>query len=755
MKTIEQDADVIQGWLDGDEECFAELWRRYAGAVLRLSQRKLPKTIDAEEVVQRVFCILWQHGERMRGVRSLAGWVHVVTVRCCRDLRKTAGNRIAKEVPMNPAYDQETSTNHARDIIDDYLETLPAHEREAVAQVYFCGLTHEEAAQQLGCATGTVSARLHRAIKRLRTLSGATTAASLAALLNGGENNFAPPPQQDPPWRQIRSDDHGNITYLSLPQSSAVGYGTYLAVIPIAVLFGIALIVNEQAGDSSREASSVTLTEGAEGENAEREDATSDLDHTNQESRDGVVADQAQVDIDDTRPIAVTLSVNKLSEIDQFVMSLVNDGNLGWGIESAWRSLSKGWALRQARASVEEELASLPKGQYKDIINDRAQGFYKNIYDLSKMTWFAFQTVESARVTWERPLPSQDKRENHYPQPMLGVTHHHKEPDDEPKSELKLNIHGLLSGAWQFPIASARSGNEPVSPVLAEFALREEVHPKKWREQWQKISQQANESISQLSIVETMDSSIEDEVPGIILESYDSAGNDVASLQLVLRDNSLHLKGIDKTIITDPHDRLSNGIDVELLACIPQSVEWLVLLEASMIERAVKSSAAQLAELGLPNPPVWGDTAIWLSPAGHMQIAILLPKGLAQTYQQAIKEYLPHLIDNGRSESWYGIGYDDQRQLLWLSAQSETPDLAPDETSIIQFAHCREVVSHEWHTHASAIVLFPDLSGTGLSPFISIGHNKDESFFRSSGGLERLCQIHPAIAPTAVGLLMQ
>ena len=75
--------------------------------------------------------------------------------------------------------EQMASANTARPAdaaaVGEALARLPLDQRETVVLVYFEGLNHAEAARALGCAETTVSWRLFRAKRQLKTLLSCTT----------------------------------------------------------------------------------------------------------------------------------------------------------------------------------------------------------------------------------------------------------------------------------------------------------------------------------------------------------------------------------------------------------------------------------------------------------------------------------------------------------------------------------------------------------------------------------------------------
>jgi len=166
-----------------DEAAFAELVRRYGPLVWGACRRRLVNVQDAEDAFQATFLVLVRRANRVNGDAPIGPWLYQVAVMMARNVTRGNRRRGAITGPM----EHEVSTPGAdraaeRLDLDAALLALPERERSAVVLCHVQGLTRREAAERLGCPEGTLSARLNRALQRLRVRLGARHLAVLAVV---------------------------------------------------------------------------------------------------------------------------------------------------------------------------------------------------------------------------------------------------------------------------------------------------------------------------------------------------------------------------------------------------------------------------------------------------------------------------------------------------------------------------------------------------------------------------------------------
>jgi serpin B len=184
-----------------DEAAFELLLRRHGAMVWNVCRRVLGDATDADDAFQATFLVLVRKAKSIAKRDSVASWLHGVAHRVALDARARAARRRAHEQRRIAMPAEEPPPDGAwaelRQVLDEELGRLPERFRAPVVLCYLEGKTNDEAAEQLGCARGTIASRLSRARDLLRgrlTRRGvALTAAALATALAGNAASAAVP----------------------------------------------------------------------------------------------------------------------------------------------------------------------------------------------------------------------------------------------------------------------------------------------------------------------------------------------------------------------------------------------------------------------------------------------------------------------------------------------------------------------------------------------------------------------------------
>ena len=175
------DVELIESSLMGDENAFAKLVRKYQKQVHTLAWRKVGDFHIAEEITQDTFLRVYKKLSTLRDPRRFAGWLYRIAARQCYAwLRKKRIQTQALEdtdtelieggtYSQYIAEEQERAAIEAqRDIVQRLLARLRESERTVVTLHYFGEMTCEEISQFLGVSASTVKSRLRRARLRLK-----------------------------------------------------------------------------------------------------------------------------------------------------------------------------------------------------------------------------------------------------------------------------------------------------------------------------------------------------------------------------------------------------------------------------------------------------------------------------------------------------------------------------------------------------------------------------------------------------------
>jgi RNA polymerase sigma-70 factor (ECF subfamily) len=165
------DRDLLRRFGAGDREAFTALYRAHYPAVFRFALYMTGDAIRAGEIVQDVFVWLVHHpGEFDPGRGELPAFLGGVA----RKLLQRRQNLERRWLPLDeaalaPARGSGAEFARGMEKRQDIAElrkaiaALPERYREALVLCDLEEKSYQQAAEELGCALGTVRSRLHRA----------------------------------------------------------------------------------------------------------------------------------------------------------------------------------------------------------------------------------------------------------------------------------------------------------------------------------------------------------------------------------------------------------------------------------------------------------------------------------------------------------------------------------------------------------------------------------------------------------------
>jgi RNA polymerase sigma factor (sigma-70 family) len=181
------DADLLNRFLtQHDEAAFELLLWRHGTMVWHVCRDVTRDLHAAEDAFQATFLALVRKAKAIRSRESLGAWLYQVAYRAALKVQRGCRETTGIDLTSAPAeLPDESALHELRPLIHDEVQRLPAKYRAPVILCYLEGLTHDEAARQLGWPKGTVAGRVARAREMLRkrlTRRGIALSAALAAL---------------------------------------------------------------------------------------------------------------------------------------------------------------------------------------------------------------------------------------------------------------------------------------------------------------------------------------------------------------------------------------------------------------------------------------------------------------------------------------------------------------------------------------------------------------------------------------------
>lgn len=177
-EAVVDDRKVVRAALDGDEDAFADLVRRYSGGLHRAVARIVLDDEEAWDVVQMAFIKAWQRLDRYDSRWSFSTWLYRIGTNLAIDLVRSRASRhkahrAGGEHQLRLVGGIEEATTRLEHgevdgILRDLVQYLTPQQRSAFIMREVEDLETAEVAKILGCSAATVRNHVFQARKTLR-----------------------------------------------------------------------------------------------------------------------------------------------------------------------------------------------------------------------------------------------------------------------------------------------------------------------------------------------------------------------------------------------------------------------------------------------------------------------------------------------------------------------------------------------------------------------------------------------------------
>ena len=175
------DVELIQCILAGDENAFASLVEKYQRQVHAHTLRKIGDFQIAEDITQEAFLRVYQKLDTLNNPAQFSKWLYAIVDHLCiawfrkNRLQTQSLQEIHISETEAEAYSRYVATEHAkmtaeaqRSLVKKLLTTLKEDDREVITLHYFEEMTSSEIGETLGVPENTIKSRIRRARQRLR-----------------------------------------------------------------------------------------------------------------------------------------------------------------------------------------------------------------------------------------------------------------------------------------------------------------------------------------------------------------------------------------------------------------------------------------------------------------------------------------------------------------------------------------------------------------------------------------------------------
>lgn len=179
MKDI--DVELIYRVLDGDDNAFETLVKKYRKPVHALVWRKIGDFHIAEEITQDTFLKAYQELAKLKKPQSFASWLYVIAANQCsswlrkkrlrtQPIEETSSVQLEKATYSGYIIEENerTAIETQREVVKNLLAKLQESDRTVITLHYFGDMSAAEIGSFLGVSVNTIKSRLRRAQQRLK-----------------------------------------------------------------------------------------------------------------------------------------------------------------------------------------------------------------------------------------------------------------------------------------------------------------------------------------------------------------------------------------------------------------------------------------------------------------------------------------------------------------------------------------------------------------------------------------------------------
>ena len=165
--------ELIRRCVARDPEACRVLYQRHLVAVARVIRQHGVLDVEADDLCQEIFLIIYRHLRGFRGEGRLRTWIHRLASREAIRYARRREIRLLRVRARRRPLPRDHTENEAlqRRYLDELLACLPPERRRALVLFEIDGRLVEEIAEMCGCAVNTVWTRIHRARVQLARLA--------------------------------------------------------------------------------------------------------------------------------------------------------------------------------------------------------------------------------------------------------------------------------------------------------------------------------------------------------------------------------------------------------------------------------------------------------------------------------------------------------------------------------------------------------------------------------------------------------
>lgn len=172
------DFELVRSFINGDESAFNKIIEKYRQRIYWHARRMTGNHLDADEVVQEVFIVIYNKLKDFKFKSSLYTWIYRITATRSinfvksRKIKQALGfeDKAAELAKSGEDIVANIESREKIEILDRILQRLPVKQREVFILRNFEELSYEEISELTGKSVGGLKANYFHALQKVTEL---------------------------------------------------------------------------------------------------------------------------------------------------------------------------------------------------------------------------------------------------------------------------------------------------------------------------------------------------------------------------------------------------------------------------------------------------------------------------------------------------------------------------------------------------------------------------------------------------------
>lgn len=158
----------------GDKKVMTILYENYSTSLFGVIKKVISDDNLAQDVLQESFIKVWRKGKSYNPQKArLFTWLYRIAYNTAIDKVRSLNNKVSKEIQIEDSNVYKLTTKGINEEVLDikkHLSKLDEKYQVVIRSLFFEGMTHQEASEELDIPLGTIKSRLKIGLRELKKI---------------------------------------------------------------------------------------------------------------------------------------------------------------------------------------------------------------------------------------------------------------------------------------------------------------------------------------------------------------------------------------------------------------------------------------------------------------------------------------------------------------------------------------------------------------------------------------------------------